>query len=568
MAATLVQGVPLAEGSERLFVTVMMVIMMTTALTGAVFFLLGTLKLGSLVRFLPYPVIGGFLAGTGWLLLKGALYVMADVPFDLAHLPDVFHASILVKWLPGVGFGVALLLISRRYRHFLIMPLTIIAGVGLFFLVLALTGTSIADAGVRGWLLGPFPRGALWQPFTPADAQHFQWSALTGQIGWNMGTIFLFGTISLLLNATGLELAVRRDVDVNRELVSAGIGNVLTGASGGIIGFHSLSCTALNHRIAPNSRLTGIFAAILCGITVFFGASMLSFFPKFLAGGLLFFLGLSFLVEWVYDAWRTLPKAEYALVLVILCIVGTVGFMEGVFAGLIMTVIIFVINYSRINVVKHTLTGSTFQSMVGRAVVDRRILQEKGEALVIFKLHGFIFFGTANALYQQLRERIIAPGPSAAQFLVLDFRLVTGLDSSALNSFTKLKQLAETQGVALVLTHLSPDIQRLFSRQGYIREGDQVVRVFRDVDAGVEWCEEQILMAEETANDTATHAQDNGELLESTFDDIMKSLEQQERFEVVVEELRPYLERQDRRAGEYLIRQGELPEALYFVESG
>ena len=174
------------------------------------------------------------------------------------------------------------------------------------------------------------------------------------------------------------------------------------------------------------------------------------------------FLGLSFLLEWVYDAWRTLPKTDYVLILIILWIVGTVGFLEGVFVGLFMTIIIFVINYSRIHVVKHTLSGSTFQSTVGRSAVDRRILQEKGDALVIFKLHGFIFFGTANTLYQQIRQRLIAPESTVVRFLVLDFRLVSGLDSSALNSFIKLKQLAETQGAILVLTDLLPEIQQLF----------------------------------------------------------------------------------------------------------
>jgi len=567
-AMTIVKSVPVSEGSEKTFVTLMAIIMLTSVLTGAIFFVLGALKLGDLTRFLPYPVIGGFLAGTGWLLLKGALYVMADMPLDLAHVPDLFQSVILIKWLPGVMFGGVLVLISRRYRHFLMMPMTIAAGAGLFFLVLALTNTSIADAEVRGWLLGPFPRGGLWQPFTLAEVKQIHWSAMTEHIGWNMGTIVLFGTIAVLLNAAGLELVARRDIDVNRELVSAGIGNILTGLSGGIVGYHSLSCTSLGHKIAPHSRLVGIFAAILSGVAVFFGASLLSLFPKFLAGSVLFFLGLSFLLEWVYDAWRTLPKTEYILILIILWIVATFGFMQGVLVGSLMTIIIFVVTYSRINVVKHTLSGRTFQSTVERAVVDRRILQENGEALVIFKLHGFIFFGTANTLYQQIRHSIIAPESSGVRFLVLDFHLVSGLDASALNSFAKLKQLAETQGITLVFTDLLPETQRQFRKRGYVNEGDQVVRIFENLDRGIEWCEEQILIAEESAIEATGHTHTDGKLLESAFDDIMKSLEQQERFEVVVEDLMPYLERQERLAGDYVIHQGELPEALYFIESG
>lgn len=568
ISMTLVESLSAAEHPETAFVTLMMVIMMTSVLTGIIFLVLGMLKVGNLTRFIPYSVIGGFLAGTGWLLVKGAVSVMTDAPCDLAYISDLFQSAILIKWLPGVVFGTVLVLISRRYHHFLIMPMTIVAGVGLFFLILAFTHISIADAEVRGWLLGPFPSGELWQPFTLADLQQVQWPAMNAQVGWNMVNIVLFGTLSLLLNAAGLELAVRRDIDLNRELVSAGIGNIATGLSGGIVGFHTLSDTALGHRIAPNSRIAGVSAAILCGLTLTFGASVLAYFPRFLAGGLLFFLGLSFLVEWGYDAWHTLPKTDYLLVLMIVGIVGTIGFLEGVLFGMFMTIIIFVMNYSRINVIKHTLSGATFQSTVVRAAVDRRVLQKQGDSVVICKLHGFIFFGTANTLYQQIRQNITEPVSSAVRFLVLDFRFVSGLDSSAFNSFLKLKQLAEIQGITLVLTHLLPEIQQRFQRRGYVNAEEHRVQIFEDLDHGVEWCEEQILTAEEHVIDAAKSPDEDGELLKLAFDDIMKSLEQQERFEVVVEDLMPYLERQERLTGEYIIRQGELPEALYFIESG
>ena len=90
--------------------TVVAAITLTSLLAGVFFWVLGWLRQGSLVRYIPYPVIGGFLAGTGWLLFQGGLGVMSDASLTLAHLPTLFQADLLLRWLPGVVLAVGLLL--------------------------------------------------------------------------------------------------------------------------------------------------------------------------------------------------------------------------------------------------------------------------------------------------------------------------------------------------------------------------------------------------------------------------------------------------------------------------
>lgn len=570
VAAAIAANLSTSATPDTIFFTVVAAIVVTSLLTGIFFLVLGTCRLGSLVRFIPYPVVGGFLAGTGWLLVKGSVSVMTDLSLSLSQLSTLFQANILIKWFPGLLFGVLLLLVLRRYSHFLIMPAMILAAIGLFYLLLLLTGTPLSEASAQGWLLGPFPEGGLWQPLTLSTLNQVDWSAIFGQIG-NIGTILIISLISLLLNASGLELAVRRDIDLNRELQSAGIANIIAGLGGSPAGYHALSFSALGHKLGSKSRLVGVCFAAVCGGTLFFGASLLCLFPKPVLGGLLLFLGLSFLTEWLYDAWFTLPKTDYILVLLILGVIGTIGFLEGVAVGVIVAVVLFVVNYSRINVIKHVLSGVNYQSNVDRAVPYQRLLRQKGEQMLILKLQGFLFFGTVHNLLDQIRRRVADSDLPSLRFVVFDFHLVTGLDSSALNSFAKMKQLAETQKITLVFTQLSPQIRRQFEVGGYMKEDDSVVRIFPDLDHGVEWCEEQILTGEDSAlaeTGKMVMVQEHyGEtFLESVFDDLMKSLEQQERFELVVADMMPYFERQEVEIGQYLIRQGDPPEALYFIE--
>src|SRR5262249_14790542 len=155
--------------------------------------------------------------------------------------------------------------------------------------------------------------------------------------------------------------------------------------------------------LGSRSRWTGLFAAALCGVALFVGPAPMSYLPRFVLGGLLLFLGLGFLVEWLYDAWFKLPMSDYAVVLLILGVIGAVGYLEGVGFGVLAAVFLFIHNYSRIGVITHALTGAERQSNVDRPLSDQRLLREQGRQVYVLELQGFIFFGTANSLLNDIR---------------------------------------------------------------------------------------------------------------------------------------------------------------------
>jgi len=109
MAAAIASGLPTDTSPEAVFATIAAAIAITSFAAGLFFLLLGQLKSGNLVRFIPYPVVGGFLAGTGWLLAKGAFGVMTDLPVTFASLPRFFQPHTLGLWLPGLVLGIGLL---------------------------------------------------------------------------------------------------------------------------------------------------------------------------------------------------------------------------------------------------------------------------------------------------------------------------------------------------------------------------------------------------------------------------------------------------------------------------
>ncbi len=539
---------------EEVYVTVVVTIVIVSLCTGIFFFLLGLFRMGDLIRFIPYPVIGGFLAGTGLLLVKGAISAMTDKALTVANLPRLLEPAVLITWLPGLALALFMILILRKKNSVLVMPSILLAAAALFYAFLWFTGTSLDSARSQGWLLKAFEGGGTWRPLLPSSLAMVEWPLVVGQAGKG-ATILIISAMSLLLNASGLELLVRREVDLNRELKSVGLANMVAGLFGGPVGFHSLSLSALGLRMGASSRAVGIVAACACGATLLFGTSVLSYFPRPIIGSLLLFLGFTFLYEWVHDAWFKLSRLDYSLVLLILAVIGTFGFLQGVGVGLFVAVVLFVVKYSRIGVVRHALSGLDLHSNVDRPSLHKRILGEKGIMIHVLKLQGYIFFGTAYRLLEQVRARVIDPVLPRPRFIVLDFHFVANLDSSAVNSFLKMKDMARTQGFFLVMTRITPQLRVKFERGGFAVTDDDRLKMFPDLDRGMEWCENRIL------EDEGCLLSERGRKLDDRLVEVFPDDGERRTF-------LGYLSREELGAGQLLLRRGDPPRALFFVESG
>jgi sulfate permease, SulP family len=554
VAASIAISMKQAE-PQTIYVTILAAIAVTSLLMGLFFLLLGGFKASGFVRYIPYPVIGGFLAGTGSLLAKGAFGIMANVPMTAANLSRLLLPDKLFLWLPGLVFAIVLLLALRRFKHSFITPGALILTTALFYGYLFLAHISIAEASARGWLLGPFPSGGLYQRLSPALLSQVHWMVILGQAD-KIATILVLSVISLLLNASALEITFQQDIDLNHELLTAGLANLAGGLGGSPVGYQTLGMSSLAHRLGANTRLVNLLSAVLCGAALFFGASLITYFPKPVLGGMLLYLGLSFLVEWLIDARKHLPITDYLLVWIILVIIITFGFLQGIGAGIFIAAIFFVITYSRVNIIKNILNGKVLHSNVDRPKVHRDLLAKRGKEIYILRLQGFIFFGTIQTILETIRGRLDDKEQPILKFIILDFQRVTRLDSSAVFGITRLKQLAQSNEVLMVWTQVSEGIRRQLERGGLVDETDDEFIILPTLDHGVEWCENRIL-AEQGITDLTGFIERMEGQLKRAFPGLQG-----------VERLMKYLERKEINQGEILMREGDPPTEMYFVEAG
>lgn len=534
---------------HQLLPTAIALVAVTSLVFGLAIYLIGYFKLGGIVRYMPYPVIGGFLAGTGWLILRGAFEFVGS-PLDLPHAYTLLQPENLVRWLPAAIFGGTLCLSLRRRSHVMVLPAFIVGGVVISYALLFVLDT-VSPAADAGLLLGRLP-GSMWRPdLILQAASNADWRYL-GSNALTVAAVVLVSTIAMLLNETGIEVASRARLELDRDLRSTGFANILTGLGGGFPGYAFIGLSILNHRLGVSTRFVGMLTALIPASVLFYGADLLSFFPRWVVAGMLFYLAFDFLTEWLLDSRHTCTTAEYGVILFIMVCIVVFGFLQGIGVGIIVMAIVFVLSYSRIDIVKSELTGSEQQSNVQRSPREAAFLNENGGEMVIFELQGYLFFGTTNRIFERVVQRLEGSTCSALRFLVLDFRRVSGVDASAVFSFLKLRHFAEAHGFAVAFTHLGESLIGKLRRGGCIKD-DAVCIVFPDMDRGVEWCEEQLLRRMDAPRADAG---------------LMQLLRQHAGDDALLARMRSRLVRQEWSSGSYVFRRDDPPDGMYFIESG
>ncbi|MFL9930727.1 SulP family inorganic anion transporter [Paraburkholderia sp. RL18-103-BIB-C] len=538
---------------QTILLTVLFAIALCSVVTGVILYAVGSSRRSGSLQFLPYPVVGGFLAGTGYLLLAGAFRVVTGEPLSWHTLPLVTHLNWLA-WTPAFVVGALATLLSHTWKHAAALPITLALGIALFYLLLFASDLSIDDARESRLLL---PRVALHpmripELHLPASLAHggVDWSA----IGAHLPETFVvtsIAAITILMNSTAIGAATGEDIDLNREMRAAGIANIASGMLGGMVGYQSFNRSMLNARAGATSRLAAVFASLACLVVLAVSPGLVALFPVPVLVGLQLFLGLRLLIQWLVGAYSKLNWHEYLLVPLILGAIAFYGVVTGVVAGVIAACVMFALLYGRVSCVRMEFDGSTRASNVERSIEATRRLQELGAQVCGTCLQGFLFFGMANSILHRVRERLVTQSPIPVRFVVLDFALTNGMDASVSVSFVKLRQLCATNDADLVLTGLPARSRELLMKTGTL---NLRIHEFVTLDAGLEWVEDTLLRSDLRA---LPHAdEDFPTMLAPHFTPC------------ALDRLLALLDVRELGAGQPVFRQGEPGDAVYFVERG
>jgi sulfate permease, SulP family len=547
MATTLV-GRLIAQGSNELLEPVVIAMSLATALTGLLLCVLGFTRAGRAIRFVPYPVIGGFLGATGWLMVTGAIRVVTDQAPTLYNIDAFLNVSIAEKLAAAITVAVLLHFLLRRSKSPFILPGMLFATIAIAHIVLLATSSSVGAAQTSGWMFRAQSAATLTLPWKLAILSSFPWTSLPSLAG-DIVAIMFVTTITLLLNTTGIEIATRKEANIERDLRSLGVANLLTAAVGGYVSCTSLSRSTLAHLAGATGRLSGLTVAAIYVTLLIIGPGFLGYVPKYVLSGFLFFLGAGLVYQWLIQSSQRLLLIEYLSLIGIVLLIVYWGFIAGVLIGVMIGCATFALSASRVNVIKFNFDGSEYHSSLDRSPRELSLLSNYGTEIQGVALQSYLFFGSANRLYQHVKA-LLERYPKC-RFLIFDFRLVTGIDSSATHSFLQIKDAAAASGARIVLANLMPELEKAFRTVRFVSND---IITASDLDRALESCEQAVIEAH----------QHPGDDIGSFRTWLAEALGNPQHAEHLAE----YCQRREVQSGEIIAQQGEVANAMHFILDG
>ncbi len=411
--------------------------------TGLIIYLAGRFKLGRAAQILPYPVISGFLAGTGILMFKAAFVVMLDRQLTLDAMQVVFETQHMMQWLLGLGGAVCLAWLLRKFPTPIMLPLVM----GIITLLIYGGHALVPEVVNATWFFQPSPPiGDQWKSLSPTllDAPFI--AGFTPEFL----TITLLTMLAGILNVLAIGIALKQDINLDQALKSDGITNVIGGLFGVMAGHTSNSNSTMIYNIGGRTRLIGICCGIVCLIAAGFAPQYADKVPRALPAVILFLFSVNYLYEWLWQAPRNWPLSDRLVTYIIIALVISYDLLTAIGAGLIIATLMFAIRYSRVPIRKSEKRLSQVMSKTEWPPEQRMQLSREGDERVIMTLTGFLFFGSIMRLVDLMRTY-----PDTVSHVHFDFADVTGADSSATLAMSRLDLIATTKGIKLSQSGLS-----------------------------------------------------------------------------------------------------------------
>jgi SulP family sulfate permease len=551
MAQTIALQFPNGEAG---FLTVITCIAFTTVITGVLLFFTGLFKYGNFVRFIPFPVIAGFLSGSGLLLMLGSVSkILPGGALNEQFLLQLVHPPLLALWLPTVLFTLSLIYVSERSPYPLSFPIVILISFFLFYLFFIIWGGTLSDLRTAGLL--PETHKISLQSLSKeiSQLQPVRWDLVHQHLGM-MFVIAFISLVALLFITMSLELVLKRDIDFNHELKTAGIANIIAGCFGGLVGYQALGNTVFVSQFKATGRGAGIFCGIVLIISAFYSPVIFGYFPKFILIGLILYLGFSLFYKWSFEIRKSLSFLDKIVVSAVLLITLKYGFINGMIAGFCMAIIFFIITYSRVGIIRYQLNGSELPSSFDSDPVAQKLIAQQSEKILYIKLQGYLFFGSVYSLVKQIKSFEESGNMNMPSYLVYDFEHVSGMDSSAVACFKKIQEFAGDRQLYMLITGtgnlLNPVLASRLSELEF--GGNSLYKP--NISEAIKFCQSSLL--QEMDYDVREKAQYHINLADFLGDKTFES------------SIPLYFENRVLAAGEYLFHAHETSHEIYFLESG
>ncbi len=433
-----------------------------TILAGAMLIVLGLCKLGTVIKFIPYPVVIGFTSGIALTIFTTQ---MADV-FGLSFGDDAVPGDFIGKWMlyfkhfhtvnwwDAAVSAVSVLIIfvmpklSRRIPGSLVA--IVLVSVGVYCLKTMLGIEGIDTIGDRFTIDSHLPK---------ADMPNLDWQAVKNLFPIAV-TIAALGAIESLLSATVADGMISDHHNSNTELIALGIANMVTPIFGGIPATGAIARTMTNINNGGRTPVAGIVHAIVLLLILLFLMPLAKYIPMACLAGVLV------VVSYNMSGWRTFrallrnPRSDVAVLLITFFLTVIFDLTIAIAVGLLLACVLFirrVMETTEISAVKNEIK---VQDESGIHSYDEGIVIPKG--IEVYEINGPYFFGVATQF-----EELMSEFRDKAKVRVIRMRKVPFIDSTGIHNLTNLCEMSRKKKITVVLSGVNPKVHSALHKAGF-----------------------------------------------------------------------------------------------------
>lgn len=547
---------------DRAPAALMTICFLTLLVSGLTQVLIGASRMGALVKFVPYPVLAGFINGFAIQIILTQLPKL----FGLEHGNQLFQAMTGTISVNGWSLGFAMLsggLVLLTGRVSKLIPSAI---VGLLGGTLAhIIAAKYVEPADLGPVIGKLPAGI---PFalrmddmlqfvsTTAFSRHAFLILATGV------TLAFVSSIQSLLSISASERLFGVRPSSNRELMVQGAGNILSALFGGTPSGGSPNVT---QTVFANGGRTGIAnlacATALLGLS--YGLSdVISLIPLSVMAGVVVVTTAGSMDKWTQQLLvrigargETLGRQDLLMNLAVVILVATLVVLVGALAALgVGMAAVFMVFLFRSNskMIRRVLYADRFRSRTERLREGLEMLNRHGRRIAIIELNGPIFFGSAETVARNVERQL-----PTADWIVLDLKRVGHFDSSGVMMLKRLDEAMLKANKRLLLSYLPIDgNQRQFLQIIGLTRPETEGRIFEDTDAALSRAEDELLIELDCFQDITD------EVVLEKFE-VFRGMTDDE-----IRQLSGLMNRQQRSPGEMIIHEGQECRSLFFLVQG
>ncbi|MGD8514448.1 MAG: SulP family inorganic anion transporter [Granulosicoccaceae bacterium] len=506
--------------------------------------LMGLSNSGRLIKFIPYPVVAGFMTGSAFLMVGSQFN-----PVTGASMTQFAETHWLPVTTAAVTF-VAIIYVPRLVARVPGPVAGLLTGSLVFYLLSAITGTEAP----AGWTVGSLPALTGLKPVVPQLAEGLPW----GLIVPAALALAVLASLDSLLTSVVADTATHARHNARRELAGQGVAHMLAGLFGGLAGAGTTGATVVAIR-SGGGRWVAVATAVMLLVIVLLAAPLAAWLPLSVLAGIILHVAVFSMFERSILVWikHRSTRVDATIAVAVTLVTVFYDLMVAVGAGVVIAVAHFVREQVRAPVIHDCHTAAQRSSLRRRTDEERRLLEQHGDRVLVYRLRGNLFFGMVEHLFE-----ILEPVLKRQVWLVFDMRRVDQVDLTAVRMLQQIAEWASERGGEVVFANVH-DVRGLKSKVAKSLKRiapyapSHSVKTFIDTDEALEYAENCLL-----GSLGQIPADLDRQVLPAEVG-LLRKLSPAEQ-QAILDVARP----RQVRAGEVLFRAGDPGDALYIVLSG